>query len=296
MRRLAILSIAIAYFITTSAANAPAPFPSSGELATFATSTPNISPGPPVTVTAEVLETLTVAAQRTPCPGPPRNLQREAVSSSSYQHTLFCLSWDALGSGELASARGEVGIITFTASNGGGEMGGRWANRDLQATPPLEGTGSGASTPSIPAPPSTGSEGTLLPSTSSRPSSSLTADPPQPQTTSSLLPTINILALESCFHPPSPSPSSSSSFPLPNCNALLTHISTCHDTLAPWTDPYDSAQSAAFQACMCQTAANIPFGPEGEVWRNFSACAECLTAGEGGAGVEFGKMTEELER
>ncbi|KAI7547166.1 hypothetical protein KC343_g15143 [Hortaea werneckii] len=296
MRRLAILSIAIAYPPTTCAANGPAPFPSSGELATFATSTSHISPGSPVTVTSELLETLTVAAQRTPCPGPPQVWQREGATSSSYQHTLFCLSWDALGSGELASARGELSTEVFLRVSGGVEMGGI-ADRDGQATPPSERTGSGVSTPSILSQPSTGSEGTLLPSTSSRPSSQ-DAHPPQPQTTSSLLPTINIPALETCFHPPSPSPSPSpSSSPPPNCNALLTHISTCHDTLGPWTDPYDSAQSAAFQACMCQTSATTRFGPEGEVWRNFSACAECLTAGEeGGAGVEFGKMTEEWGR
>ncbi|KAI7160823.1 hypothetical protein KC343_g14846 [Hortaea werneckii] len=296
MRRLAIISIAIAYQLTTSAANAPAPFPSSGELATFATSTPDISPGPPVAVTSEVLETLTVAAQRTPCPGPPRNLQREAVSSSSYQHTLFCLSWDALGSEELASARGEVSTIIFTAADGEGEMSGM-ADRDDQTTTTLEGSMSGVSTTSTSSfPPSIGSEGTLAP-TSTGPSSQ-DADPPPPRTPTptSLLPTIKISALETCFHPLSPFPSPSS--PPPNCNTFLTHISACHNTLGPWTDPYDAAQSAAFQACMCQTSANVPFGPEREVWRDFSKCAKCLTtaAAEGGAGVEFGRVAEELER
>ncbi|KAI7194703.1 hypothetical protein KC363_g1993 [Hortaea werneckii] len=258
MLRLALFSIAIAFSTPTSAANAPAPFPPPGEQATSATSAPKISPeGPPGTVAAEVLETLTVAAQRTACPGPPRNLQR-GVNSVGYQHTLFCLAWDALSREELESAQEET---TTTTTSGG--------------------TVSGISTS-----PATSSDDDDD-DDEARPASQNV-----PRTTSPL-PSINIPALEQCFHPsPSPSPSSSSS---PNCTDLLTHISTCHDRFAPWTEPYDSEQSAAFQACMCHTPATAPFGAEGEVWRDFSACAECLTA-EKGAGVEFGKMTEELER
>ncbi|KAI7542492.1 hypothetical protein KC331_g7945 [Hortaea werneckii] len=277
MRRLEILSTVLAFSIATSAFNAPAPFPPPGELATFATSVPNITPGPPGPVTPEGLETLTIAGQQTPCPGPPQDLQRRETTSSSYQHTLFCLSWDALGSGELASGSGEVSMTVLLRANGEGEMGGV-ADGDVQGTT-SEGIGSEVSTTS----------------TSSSSSESHTPSQNTPTTTSPVS-TINTTALEHCFHPP---PQSSAS---PNCAPFLTHISTCHDTLAPWTDPYDSAQSVALQACMCQTTATKPFGPEGEVWRNFSRCAECLTArgggegGEGAAGVGFGKLTEELER
>ncbi|RMY85056.1 hypothetical protein D0861_06636 [Hortaea werneckii] len=211
MLRLALFSIAIAFSTPTSAANAPAPFPPPGEQATSATSAPKISPeGPPGTVAAEVLETLTVAAQRTACPGPPRNLQR-GVNSVGYQHTLFCLAWDALSREELESAQEET---TTTTTSGG--------------------TVSGISTS-----PATSSDDDDD-DDEARPASQNV-----PRTTSPL-PSINIPALEQCFHPsPSPSPSSSSS---PNCTDLLTHISTCHDRFAPWTEPYDSEQSAAFQA------------------------------------------------
>ncbi|KAI7353485.1 hypothetical protein KC354_g11537 [Hortaea werneckii] len=272
MRRLALFLIVIAFSTPTSAANGPAPFPPPGELATSATSAPKISPGgPPGTLTAEVLETLTVAAQRTACPGPPRVWQRDAVSVG-YRHALFCLAWDDLSKGELASAQEETTTTTTTTSGG-----------------------------SI-------SRISTSPAASSSDDDEARTVSQNIPTTTPPLPSINIPALEQCFHPsPSPSPSPSSSSPLPNCNDLLTQISTCHDRFAPWTDPYDSAQSAAFQACMCQTSTTKPFGPEGEVWRDFSACAECLTAGGGsgggddgggggGAGVEFGKMTEELER
>ncbi|KAI6878156.1 hypothetical protein KC325_g8791 [Hortaea werneckii] len=282
MLRLALFSIAIAFSTPTSAANAPAPFPPPGEQATSATSAPKISPeGPPGTVAAEVLETLTVAAQRTACPGPPRNLQR-GVNSVGYQHTLFCLAWDALSREELESAQEEVSERIFTAADGGGEMGGV-ADHDVQTTTT---TTSGGTVSGISTSPATSS------SDDDDDDEARPASQNVPRTTSPL-PSINIPALEQCFHPsPSPSPSSSSS---PNCTDLLTHISTCHDRFAPWTEPYDSEQSAAFQACMCHTPATAPFGAEGEVWRDFSACAECLTA-EKGAGVEFGKMTEELER
>ncbi|KAI7502989.1 hypothetical protein KC347_g8773 [Hortaea werneckii] len=250
MLRLALFSIAIAFSTPTSAANAPAPFPPPGEQATSATSAPKISPeGPPGTVAAEVLETLTVAAQRTACPGPPRNLQR-GVNSVGYQHTLFCLAWDALSREELESAQEEVSERIFTAADGGVEMGGV-ADRDVQTTTTTTSgdTISGIST-------------SLAVSSSDDETRTASQNIP---TTVPPLPSINIPALEQCFHPSaSPSPSPSSSSPLPNCNDLLTHISTCHHRFAPWTDPYDSAQSAAFQA-----------------W---------------GAGVGFGKMTEKLER
>ncbi|KAI7493690.1 hypothetical protein KC367_g8455 [Hortaea werneckii] len=294
MRRLALFSMAIAYSTPVSVANAPAPFPPPGELATSATSAAKISPGvPPGTLTAEVLETLTVAAQRIACPGPPRVLQRDAVSVG-YRHTLFCLAWDDLSKGELASAQEEVSERIFTAADGEGEMGGV-ADHDVQTTTTTTTT-SGGSISRI----------STSPAASSSDDDEARTVSQNIPTTTPPLPSINIPALEQCFHPsPSPSPSPSSSSPLPNCNDLLTQISTCHDRFAPWTDPYDSAQSAAFQACMCQTSTTKPFGPEGEVWRDFSACAECLTAGGGsggddggggGAGVEFGKMTEELER
>ncbi|KAI6819222.1 hypothetical protein KC340_g4947 [Hortaea werneckii] len=295
MRRLEILSTVLASSITTSAFNAPAPFPTPGELATFATSVPNITPGPPGPVTSEVLETPTVAAQQTNCPGPPQDLQRRETTSSSYQHTLFCLSWDALSSSELASGSGEVSMTVLLRANGEREMGGV-TDGDVQG-PTSEGSMSG---------------GFLTTSTSSSSSSSSSAaaaaaaetftPSPNIPTTTPPVSTINTTALEHCFHPPSPQSSPSSS---PNCAPFLTHISTCHALHSPWTDPYDSAQSGAFQACLCQTSAatTTPFGPESEVWRNFSRCAECLTArgedggerGEG-AGVGFGKLTEELER
>ncbi|RMY55573.1 hypothetical protein D0865_04108 [Hortaea werneckii] len=223
MRRLEILSTVLAFSIATSAFNAPAPFPPPGELATFATSVPNITPGPPGPVTPEGLETLTIAGQQTPCPGPPQDLQRRETTSSSYQHTLFCLSWDALGSGELASGSGEVSMTVLLRANGEGEMGGV-ADGDVQGTT-SEGIGSEVSTTS----------------TSSSSSESHTPSQNTPTTTSPVS-TINTTALEHCFHPP---PQSSAS---PNCAPFLTHISTCHDTLAPWTDPYDSAQSVALQA------------------------------------------------
>ncbi|KAI6894930.1 hypothetical protein KC316_g10614 [Hortaea werneckii] len=281
------LSTVLAFSITTSAFNAPAPFPPPGELATFATSVPNITPGPPGPGTSELLETLTVAAQQTACPGPPQDWRRRETTSSSYQHTLFCLSWHALGSGELASGSGEVSMTVLLRANGEGEMGGV-TDGDVQATVMSEGSMSGGFL-------------TTSASSSSSSSSSESRTPSQnTPTTTSPVSTINTTALEQCFHPP---PQSSAS---PNCDPFLTHISTCHDTLSPWTDPYDSAQSGAFQACLCQTssATTTPFGPEGEVWRDFSRCAECLTArggdgdgdGEEGAGVGFGKMTEELER
>ncbi|KAI7251252.1 hypothetical protein KC332_g17848, partial [Hortaea werneckii] len=133
MRRLALFSMAIAYSTPVSVANAPAPFPPPGELATSASSAAKISPGvPPGTLTAEVLETLTVAAQRIACPGPPRVLQRDAVSVG-YRHTLFCLAWDDLSKGELASAQEEVSERIFTAADGEGEMGGV-ADHDVQTT------------------------------------------------------------------------------------------------------------------------------------------------------------------
>ncbi|KAI7152736.1 hypothetical protein KC349_g8800 [Hortaea werneckii] len=278
MRRLEILSIVLAYSTTISAFNAPAPLPSPGQLATFATSAPSITPGPPGTVTSEVRETLTVAAQQAPCPGPPQDLQRREATSSSYQHTLFCLSWDALSSGELASGSGEVSLAIFLRANGGGEMGGV-ADSDAQATTTSEGSLSAVSTTSSPS------------SSSSSPFETLTPSQNIPSPTPPVS-TINTTGLDQCFHPPPQSSPSAS----PNCAPFLTHISTCHALHSPWTDPYDSAQSVAFQACLCQTTATKPFGPEGEVWRNFSRCAECLTAEEGGAGLGFGKLTEELER
>lgn len=282
MRCLELLSIVLACSITTSAANVPAPFPSPGELATFATSAPNVTPGPPVTATSEVLEPLIVAAQQTPCPGPPQVLQREAASSS-YQHTLFCLSWEALSSGELATGSGEVSPPVFPQANGKGEMIVVADRDDVQATTPSEGSPSAVPTPSS--------------SSSSVPAAEPLTPSPNIPTSIPPAPTINPSALEQCFHPP-PQPSSPSASP--NCEPFLTHLSTCHDRLSPWTDPYDSAQSAAFQTCLCQTSATMPFGPEAEVWRDFSRCAECLTAregeGEGAVGVGFGKLTEELER
>ncbi|KAI7196566.1 hypothetical protein KC324_g4408 [Hortaea werneckii] len=278
MRRLGILSIVLASSITTSAFNAPAPFPSPGQLATFAISAPSITPGPPETVTSDVLETLTVAAQQTPCPGPPQGLQRREATPSSYQHTLFFLSWDALSNGDLASGSGEVSTPVFPRANSEGEMGGV-ADSDAQATTMSEGSMSGVSTIS-PSSSSSSDDESRTPSPN--------IPPPAPPG-----PGINTTALEHCLHPPPQSSPSQS----PNCAPFLTHLSTCHDTLSPWTDPYDSAQSAAFQTCLCQTTATKPFRPEGEVWRNFSRCAECLTADEeGGAGVGFGKLTEELER
>ncbi|KAI6895198.1 hypothetical protein KC334_g11680 [Hortaea werneckii] len=287
MRRLEILSTVLASSITTSAFNAPAPFPSPGQLTTFATFAPSVTPGLPVPATSEVLETLTVAAQQTPCPGPPQDLQRREATSSSYQHTLFCLSWDALSSGELTSASAEVSTKIFLRVNGGGEFGGV-ADRDVQATTLSEGSTSAVSTN-----PTSSSSSLSSGSEMGSPSSSESRTPSQniPSTTPPG-PTINAPALEHCFHPPPPQSS-----PSPNCAPFLTHISTCHALHSPWTDPYDSAQSVAFQASLCQTTATRPFGPEAEVWRNFSRCAECLTADEeGGAGVGFGKLTEELER
>ncbi|GAB1739911.1 hypothetical protein NU219Hw_g4842t1 [Hortaea werneckii] len=295
MRRLEILSIVLAYSITTLAANPLAPFPSPGQLATFATSAPNISPGPPVTVTSEVLETLTVATQQTPCPDPPQVWQRVEATSSSYQHTLFCLSWDALSSGDLASGSGEVSTPGFPRATREGERGGM-ADRDVQASTLSEGR--------IPSPSTTTFTTTSYSSSKSRTPSPKIPPPTPPG------PSINTSALEQCFHPPPPPASPAS--PSPNCIPFLTHISTCHDLLTPWSDPYDSAQSAAFQTCLCQTtAATKALGPPEEAgvwWGEFSGCAECLTAGKDGegdgddggggegAGVEFGKLTEELER
>lgn len=59
------------------------------------------------------------------------------------------------------------------------------------------------------------------------------------------------------------------------CGAMLAHIDTCANQNSPWETPYDTNQSFAFQACVCETS-DKPFTEESGLFVNFTGCAHCL--------------------
>ncbi|KAK3666145.1 hypothetical protein LTR22_003151 [Elasticomyces elasticus] len=87
-------------------------------------------------------------------------------------------------------------------------------------------------------------------------------------------PPINVTAAERCIT--TPGGVQSDNTVSVGCGAVLQHVTTCFDSLAPWTDPYDTTQSTSFQACLCETNATTPFGSDSMLWRNFTACSSCL--------------------
>ena len=76
------------------------------------------------------------------------------------------------------------------------------------------------------------------------------------------------------------------------CGCILDHVEDCYNQLAPWTDPYDSTQSAKFQACVCETSKDKPFSMESTLYRNFTGCARCLLAADT---PEFNYISGEMQ-
>ncbi|KAK5705776.1 hypothetical protein LTR17_021365 [Elasticomyces elasticus] len=95
-----------------------------------------------------------------------------------------------------------------------------------------------------------------------------------PTQTPSNDPLINVTAAERCIT--TPGGVQSDNTVSVGCGAVLQHVTTCFDSLAPWTDPYDTNQSTSFQACLCETNATTPFGSDSMLWRNFTGCSSCL--------------------
>ncbi|KAK4888099.1 hypothetical protein LTR27_012965 [Elasticomyces elasticus] len=87
-------------------------------------------------------------------------------------------------------------------------------------------------------------------------------------------PPINVTAAERCIT--TPGGVQSDNTVSVGCGAVLQHVTTCFDSLSPWTDPYDTNQSTSFQACLCETNATTPFGSDSMLWRNFTGCSSCL--------------------
>ncbi|KAK0320186.1 hypothetical protein LTR82_008703 [Friedmanniomyces endolithicus] len=72
----------------------------------------------------------------------------------------------------------------------------------------------------------------------------------------------------------------------PGCGVIFDHLTTCYDSLAPWTDPYNTTQSTKFQACLCATNATAPFTTDSLLWRNFVGCSSCLVTFGAGISLE----------
>ncbi|KAK3070894.1 hypothetical protein LTR53_009639 [Teratosphaeriaceae sp. CCFEE 6253] len=70
------------------------------------------------------------------------------------------------------------------------------------------------------------------------------------------------------------------------CGAIFQHVMACFESLAPWSDPYDTAQSTAFQACTRQTNASTPFTSTSPLWRNFTGCSSCLQTFNTGINID----------
>ncbi|KAK5114605.1 hypothetical protein LTR85_010182 [Meristemomyces frigidus] len=77
------------------------------------------------------------------------------------------------------------------------------------------------------------------------------------------------------------------------CGAIFQHIISCYESLAPWTDPYDITQNAAFQACVCETSAALPYLTTGVLFQNYTACSNCLYDF---AHVSMDDVAKEIER
>ncbi|KAK1044224.1 Peptide chain release factor 1, mitochondrial [Friedmanniomyces endolithicus] len=60
---------------------------------------------------------------------------------------------------------------------------------------------------------------------------------------------------------------------VPGCGVIFDHLTTCYDSLAPWTDPYNTTQSTKFQACLCATNTTAPFTTDSLLWHNFNPMA-----------------------
>lgn len=60
------------------------------------------------------------------------------------------------------------------------------------------------------------------------------------------------------------------------CVPTFNQISTCYAQSSPWTNPYNTAQSHNFRACVCETNATHPFTTQGYFYANFATCAHCI--------------------
>jgi hypothetical protein len=79
----------------------------------------------------------------------------------------------------------------------------------------------------------------------------------------------------------------------PGCGAIFQKIESCYDSLGPWMNPYNSAQSAKFQSCLCGTSNTNPFTPESALWRNFTGRSDCLLPC---VDLRMGELSKELQR
>ncbi|KAK3651446.1 hypothetical protein LTR56_005588 [Elasticomyces elasticus] len=110
--------------------------------------------------------------------------------------------------------------------------------------------------------------------TSSGADMAMSTSSPTPKPAPSNGPPINVPAAERCIT--TPGGVQGDGTVSVGCGAVLQHVTTCFDSLAPWTDPYDTNQSTSFQACLCETNATTPFGSDSMLWRNFTGCSSCL--------------------
>ncbi|KAK4973358.1 hypothetical protein LTR42_005343 [Elasticomyces elasticus] len=110
--------------------------------------------------------------------------------------------------------------------------------------------------------------------TSSGANMAISQSSPTPKPLPSNDPPINVTAAERCIT--TPDGVQSDNTVSVGCGAVLQHVTTCFDSLAPWNDPYDTNQSTSFQACLCETNATTPFGSDSMLWRNFTGCSSCL--------------------
>ena len=60
------------------------------------------------------------------------------------------------------------------------------------------------------------------------------------------------------------------------CTPMRDRIVSCYDEGTPWTDPYNTSQSLAFQSCMCETSAKEPFEDGNQFYSSFVGCLHCL--------------------
>ncbi|KAK0806081.1 hypothetical protein LTR38_005299 [Friedmanniomyces endolithicus] len=80
---------------------------------------------------------------------------------------------------------------------------------------------------------------------------------------------------------------------VPGCGVIFDHLTTCYDSLAPWTDPYNTTQSTKFQACLCATNTTAPFTTDSLLWHNFVGCSSCLATF--GAGISLETLAQEFQ-
>lgn len=239
-----------------------APYPTSGELATYGSSSiASIAAGPPRTITAQ--------GQYVDCSGKPQSWD------GTYHHTSFCLSWNTITSGKPArSGIADTVTITETTVAQGSQNGVPYGV--------LTSILSAATTPSN-APITSSAFSSVTTTGYSQITSSATPTPFTPDTSDT--------SLQQCLH--NPGGLQADGHVSPGCGNMLQHIMDCYDQQAPWTDPYNGTQSTGFQSCLCQTDSHTTFSPTSALWRNFTGCSHCLLTF---VPVSFHRLSIEIQR